>query len=288
MPSSLGKKLCAGLLLASGLIGATVASSEEQQQQINYVRSAKHSRRAAQQLEERNNSEAGPSSLAKRGPTYNGRATFYAAGLGACGNYNSPSDFIVALNAAQYGNMGQVSSWCGKTIAITYQGNTQYATVQDACPGCPYGGLDMSEDCSKLLRARMWVSFTCLGLLLMGLVVATTTTTTTTITITTTTTTVVTTGGLPPHRQVHQLGLPSQRPQQRGKHLQRRGRLLLLLPPRRHRTTLLPRLRPKQSPLLRLLPRHRRRLRARLLPLPLPQLVQRAQIRRRTTSIALP
>ncbi|PWZ01427.1 hypothetical protein BCV70DRAFT_152661, partial [Testicularia cyperi] len=76
---------------------------------------------------------------------YSGRATYYAAGLGACGNYNTGSDFIVALNAAQYGNLGQRSSWCGRTIAITYNGITQYATVQDACPSCPYGGLDMSQ-----------------------------------------------------------------------------------------------------------------------------------------------
>ena len=145
MPSSLGTKLCAALLLASGLISTTLA--EDSHQDIKYVRSLKHSRRATHQnsndLEARD--EAGPSTLAKRGPTYYGRATYYAAGLGACGEYNSGSDFIVALNAAQYGNMGQRSSWCGKTIAITYNGNTQYAQVQDACPSCPYGGLDMSE-----------------------------------------------------------------------------------------------------------------------------------------------
>ncbi|PWN49203.1 hypothetical protein IE53DRAFT_303867, partial [Violaceomyces palustris] len=70
--------------------------------------------------------------------------TYYNTGLGACGNYNQDSDFIVALNAGQYGNMGQRSSWCGQSIAITYAGVTQYATVQDACPGCPWGGLDMS------------------------------------------------------------------------------------------------------------------------------------------------
>ncbi|SPO21184.1 related to B2-aldehyde-forming enzyme [Ustilago trichophora] len=148
MPSSLAKKLCVALVLASGLVGTLAEDSHHQHQEINYVRSLKHSRRASSQqshVERDDSSEAGPSTLAKRGPTYYGRATYYAAGLGACGNYNSGSDFIVALNAAQYGNMGQRSSWCGKTIAITYNGNTQYAQVQDACPSCPYGGLDMSE-----------------------------------------------------------------------------------------------------------------------------------------------
>ncbi|KAJ9476604.1 Expansin [Pseudozyma hubeiensis] len=142
MPSSLAKKLCVALVLASSALSSPVAA-DDQHNDAPYVRSLKHSRRAARER------EAGPSNLTKRGPTYNGRATYYAAGLGACGNYNSGSDFIVALNSAQYGNLGQVSSWCGKTIAITYNGNTQYAQVQDACPSCPYGGLDMSEGLFK-------------------------------------------------------------------------------------------------------------------------------------------
>ncbi|CDR98918.1 hypothetical protein [Sporisorium scitamineum] len=143
MPSF--KTLCVALALASGI--TSTLAEDAHHQDIAYVRSLKHSRRSHKNLEERN--EAGPTSLSRRGPTYSGRATFYAAGLGACGNYNSGSDFIVALNAAQYGNMGQRSSWCGKTIAITYNGNTQYAAVQDACPSCPYGGLDMSEGLFK-------------------------------------------------------------------------------------------------------------------------------------------
>ncbi|EST06516.1 Barwin-like endoglucanase [Kalmanozyma brasiliensis GHG001] len=143
MPSSLGKTLVVALALASGFSG-TVADDASSHHDVAYVRSLKHARRA-----HRADSEAGPSNLTKRGPTYSGRATYYAAGLGACGGYNSGSDFIVALNAAQYGNMGQRSSWCGRTIAITYNGNTQYAQVADACPSCPYGGLDMSEGLFK-------------------------------------------------------------------------------------------------------------------------------------------
>lgn len=33
---------------------------------------------------------------------------------------------------------------CGKQIRITYGGKEAYATVQDECPTCPYGGLDLS------------------------------------------------------------------------------------------------------------------------------------------------
>ncbi|GAA5862270.1 hypothetical protein JCM3774_004843 [Rhodotorula dairenensis] len=75
---------------------------------------------------------------------YNGRATFFDPGLGACGGYSSAGDFMVAMNQAQYGDLGAVSSWCFQTITISYGGKTAQAKVMDACPGCPYGGLDMS------------------------------------------------------------------------------------------------------------------------------------------------
>ncbi|BGP37963.1 hypothetical protein JCM10449v2_001890 [Rhodotorula kratochvilovae] len=61
-------------------------------------------------------------SLSKRG--YSGRATFFAPGLGACGTYSSASDYIVAMNVGQYGDLGAVSSWCFKTISISYGGKT--------------------------------------------------------------------------------------------------------------------------------------------------------------------
>ncbi|KAI9448483.1 hypothetical protein H4582DRAFT_1766883, partial [Lactarius indigo] len=86
--------------------------------------------------------------LAKR--FANARFTYYVVGLGACGQYNKPSDFIVALNSAQFGG-GQ---YCGKTITITYEGKSTQAVIMDeatipssalGCPGCPYAGLDFSE-----------------------------------------------------------------------------------------------------------------------------------------------
>lgn len=50
-------------------------------------------------------------SLSKRG-SYSGRATYYAVGTGACGGTYSDSDFVVALNEDQYGDLGSVSSYC--------------------------------------------------------------------------------------------------------------------------------------------------------------------------------
>ncbi|KAI6099891.1 RlpA-like double-psi beta-barrel-protein domain-containing protein-containing protein [Pisolithus croceorrhizus] len=71
----------------------------------------------------------------------NARFTYYAVGLGACGQTNQPSDFIVALNSDQYGG-GQ---YCFQMITITVNGKTTQAQIMDECPGCPNEGLDFSE-----------------------------------------------------------------------------------------------------------------------------------------------
>ncbi|KAF5331180.1 hypothetical protein D9619_005508 [Psilocybe cf. subviscida] len=73
------------------------------------------------------------------------RFTFFAAGLGACGKVNSGSDFIVALNSAQYNG----GAHCFETITISAEGKTHSAQIVDECPGCPFGGLDFSEGLFK-------------------------------------------------------------------------------------------------------------------------------------------
>ncbi|CDR98905.1 hypothetical protein [Sporisorium scitamineum] len=85
--------------------------------------------------------------LAKRS---SGQATYYAAGLGACGWTNSGSDFIVAMNAPEWNGGAN----CGKTITITntQNGNTQQAQVVDLCPGCSWGSLDMSTSLFSALN----------------------------------------------------------------------------------------------------------------------------------------
>jgi len=74
----------------------------------------------------------------------NTRFTYYDVGLGACGKYNVASDFIVALNSAQFGG-GYPGPHCFQTITISYGGKSTQATIMDECPGCPYGGLDLSR-----------------------------------------------------------------------------------------------------------------------------------------------
>jgi len=85
------------------------------------------------------NIEVRVSNFTKR--SYSGQATFYEAGLGACGGYNTDSDFIVALNIEQWDG----GSHCNQAITITSdKGITQGATITDQCPGCAYGALDMT------------------------------------------------------------------------------------------------------------------------------------------------
>ncbi|KAL5495221.1 hypothetical protein ACEPAI_684 [Sanghuangporus weigelae] len=69
------------------------------------------------------------------------RCTNYAAGLGACGQTNSASDFIVALNTEQYGS----GEHCFETITITYNGKSTQAQIMDRCAGCPFGAIDLTE-----------------------------------------------------------------------------------------------------------------------------------------------
>jgi len=71
----------------------------------------------------------------------NAKFTLYDAGLGACGQVNSNSDFIVALNHLQFDSGG----YCFKTITINYQGKSAQAQIVDRCEICPYGGLDLSR-----------------------------------------------------------------------------------------------------------------------------------------------
>ncbi|KAF8447921.1 RlpA-like double-psi beta-barrel-protein domain-containing protein-containing protein [Boletus edulis BED1] len=71
----------------------------------------------------------------------NARFTYYDVGLGACGNTNQPSDFVVALDIAQF-NGGQ---FCFQMITITIGPLTTQAQIVDECPGCPPNGLDFSS-----------------------------------------------------------------------------------------------------------------------------------------------
>ncbi|KAF7304680.1 hypothetical protein MKEN_01182100 [Mycena kentingensis (nom. inval.)] len=81
--------------------------------------------------------------LSKREVFKNTRWTFYSTGLGACGDTNHDGDFIVALNQGTFG-YSYPSPYCNRKIVMSYGGKTTTATIKDSCPGCPWGGLDLS------------------------------------------------------------------------------------------------------------------------------------------------
>ncbi|KAG2350392.1 hypothetical protein BDR05DRAFT_985473 [Suillus weaverae] len=67
--------------------------------------------------------------------------TYFQDGNGACGAFNGPNDFIVALNSCEFNG----GSHCFQTITITVNGVSTQAQITDECPGCPCGGLDLSQ-----------------------------------------------------------------------------------------------------------------------------------------------
>jgi len=78
-----------------------------------------------------------------------GKGTYFLQNgvAGACGTVHSDGSKVVALDAQLYGNTGQQSKYCGKTIHITNtkNGKSVDAVVADACPTCvSWGSVDMS------------------------------------------------------------------------------------------------------------------------------------------------
>ncbi|KAI0831116.1 hypothetical protein BC628DRAFT_1336293 [Trametes gibbosa] len=68
------------------------------------------------------------------------RFTFFAVGQNACGSFDQPSDFIVALNTHQWDG----GSHCYEKITVEYQGKSTGAMITDECEECPFGAIDLS------------------------------------------------------------------------------------------------------------------------------------------------
>src|SRR5262249_8486509 len=79
------------------------------------------------------------------GPEQSGEATYYnAEGSGACG-IKMPADYLVAaINDEQYSKAN-----CGRCVAVTGPKGTVVVLVQDKCPGCDSGDLDLSTTAFK-------------------------------------------------------------------------------------------------------------------------------------------
>ncbi|SNX86687.1 uncharacterized protein MEPE_05396 [Melanopsichium pennsylvanicum] len=89
-------------------------------------------------------------SLYSMSSPFTGRATYYGAGLGACGIINDNNDPIVAISKdvfEQYNpssNNPNHNSLCGKKVEIEWKGRTVQAFAMDECPECEKHSLDCS------------------------------------------------------------------------------------------------------------------------------------------------
>ncbi|TQV94976.1 hypothetical protein V2A60_009946 [Cordyceps javanica] len=85
---------------------------------------------------------------------HSGEITYYAVGLGACGQDDSGkdnTDNIVALSSQLMGAQSNGNPKCGQTITIHANGKSVQATVRDKCPSCAMGSIDVSEKVYKEL-----------------------------------------------------------------------------------------------------------------------------------------
>lgn len=83
-----------------------------------------------------------------------GEITYYAVGLGACGDDDSgkdQSENIVALSHVDMGTQSNGNPMCGQTIKISANGKTTTAIIKDKCMGCISGDIDVSEKVYKEL-----------------------------------------------------------------------------------------------------------------------------------------
>lgn len=97
-----------------------------------------------------------------------GDLTYYAVGLGACGEDDSGKDMtenIVAMSAATMGSQSNGNPMCGKTIKIFNNANGKSSTgvIHDKCPGCVAGSIDVSqklfEELADLADGRIEISW---------------------------------------------------------------------------------------------------------------------------------
>ena len=87
---------------------------------------------------------------AATGTVYSGEATYYDAdGTGACGFKATPNDLdVAAMNGSQY-----KKSWCGQCVLVTGPSGMVKVRIVDLCPGCAFGGLDLSKQAFAAIAA---------------------------------------------------------------------------------------------------------------------------------------
>ena len=94
--------------------------------------------------------------------TFSGRFTWYNVGVGytACGSLHGDDELVLALNKAQFdpytpdGNPNH-NTLCNKKVQVTGPKGSAEVILVDMCPGCPYGGLDLSPAAFKAVGGSL-------------------------------------------------------------------------------------------------------------------------------------
>ncbi|TKY85471.1 hypothetical protein EX895_005633 [Sporisorium graminicola] len=81
--------------------------------------------------------------------TFQGKGTFFDPDQGACGEWNTGADKIVALSSDIY----QGGAHCFERVNICHAGKCVKAKVADLCPGCKHTSLDMSPSLFRELAS---------------------------------------------------------------------------------------------------------------------------------------
>jgi len=84
---------------------------------------------------------------------YDGQATYYETGQGACGYTDSDSDPVVAVSQSIYGGGGYCDRWM--QITNTANGQSQYGKIRDECEGCGRYDIDLSSSLFQSLGADL-------------------------------------------------------------------------------------------------------------------------------------
>ncbi len=93
-------------------------------------------------------STAAAASSSSSSSTFSGDGTYYSPGLGACGDTNSDSDYIVAISEDLFDTEATANPnnnpFCGRKIKASRNGASVEVTVVDRCTGCALHDLDFS------------------------------------------------------------------------------------------------------------------------------------------------
>ncbi|KAJ2840716.1 hypothetical protein FBU31_000186 [Coemansia sp. 'formosensis'] len=105
-------------------------------------------RRRAPKSKSKSKSGNHGSKVSAPGP-FTGKLTWYKVEADACATHSKATDMVAALGLAQYGDPDSISPNCGRCAQVKGDKATVVVKIVDACKGCSFGQLDLSEAAFK-------------------------------------------------------------------------------------------------------------------------------------------